>query len=110
MDEPFAGVVIVSQEVTLNLLKELKTRNLTVMVSTHDLNMAMQYFERVLVFNREVIAYGETGLVLTQDTIRNAFSPHLLMLMTWRWWMTAVRTITKMRAVMACIPYLSSAP
>jgi ABC-type Mn2+/Zn2+ transport system ATPase subunit len=80
MDEPFTGVDVVTQDVTLELLKELKTRNVTVMVSTHDLNMARQYFESVLVVNKEVIAYGEAEQVFTQDTIRRAFGTHLLMM------------------------------
>jgi ABC-type Mn2+/Zn2+ transport system ATPase subunit len=78
LDEPFTGVDVVTQDVTLELLKELKEQNVTVMVSTHDLNMANQYFEYVLVVNKEVIAYRQAGHVFTQDTIRRAFGPHLL--------------------------------
>jgi len=78
MDEPFTGVDLVTQEITLELLKELKTRNVTVMVSTHDLNMAKQYFESVLVINKELVAYGDAAHVFSKETILKAFGTHLL--------------------------------
>ena len=78
LDEPFTGVDVVTQDLTLELLKELKAQNVTVMVSTHDLNMANQYFEYVLVVNKEIIAYDRAGYVFTQETIRRAFGPHLV--------------------------------
>jgi ABC-type Mn2+/Zn2+ transport system ATPase subunit len=78
MDEPFTGVDQATQETTLELLKELKADNVTVMVSTHDLNMARQYFETILVINKEVIAFGDAQVVFNQNTIQRAFGPHLL--------------------------------
>ena len=77
MDEPFTGVDLVTQEVTLALLKELKAKNVTVMVSTHDLNMARQYFENVLIINKEIIGYGHPDVVFTTEIIRKAFRSSL---------------------------------
>ncbi|MCE1255707.1 MAG: hypothetical protein LWX83_19420, partial [Anaerolineae bacterium] len=59
-------------------LAELKNQNVTVIVSTHDLNMAMQRFEQVLVLNKEMVAYGPAGEVFTSETIRKAFGSQLL--------------------------------
>ncbi len=78
MDEPFNGVDAATQETTLALLEELRRRHVTVMVSTHDLAMAAQRFESVLLLNRRVIAYGPAAEVLTSENIRTAFSGQVL--------------------------------
>lgn len=78
MDEPFTGVDAVTQEITLALLDELKEKNVTVIVSTHDLNMAIQRFESVLVINKEMIAYGPPAEIFTPDTVKRAFGAQLL--------------------------------
>jgi ABC-type Mn2+/Zn2+ transport system ATPase subunit len=58
MDEPFTGVDFATQETTLALLDNLRQGQVTVMVSTHDLNLAVQRFDRVLLLNKRLIAYG----------------------------------------------------
>ena len=40
MDEPFTGLDVNSQEDILHILDELQRRGVTVMASTHDLNLA----------------------------------------------------------------------
>jgi ABC-type Mn2+/Zn2+ transport system ATPase subunit len=78
MDEPFTGVDAATQETTLALLDEMKTRQVTVMVSTHDLNMAARRFESVLLLNKRVVAYGPPADVFHADHIRQAFSGQAL--------------------------------
>jgi ABC-type Mn2+/Zn2+ transport system ATPase subunit len=80
MDEPFTGVDATTQEATLMLLDQLKAEHVTVMVSTHDLNLANERFDRVLLINRRVIAYDEASRVFTPDAVKNAFGTHTLFL------------------------------
>jgi len=80
MDEPFTGVDAATQEATLELLDELHTRQVTVMISTHDLNLAAARFEQVLLLNRRVIAYGAAQDVFTAQALAQAFGGHVLML------------------------------
>ncbi len=80
MDEPFTGVDASTQEATLMLLDQLKAQRVTVMVSTHDLNLANERFDRVLLINRRVIAYDEAARVFTQDAVTKAFGTHTLFL------------------------------
>jgi ABC-type Mn2+/Zn2+ transport system ATPase subunit len=80
MDEPFTGVDASTQEATLMLLDQLKAQRVTVMVSTHDLNLANERFDRVLLINRRVIAYDEPSRVFTQDAVTKAFGTHTLFL------------------------------
>jgi ABC-type Mn2+/Zn2+ transport system ATPase subunit len=80
MDEPFTGVDIATQETTLALLDELHKQQVTVMVSTHDLNMAAQRFEQVLLINHRLIAIGEPQSVFRSENLRAAFSGQVLFL------------------------------
>jgi len=78
MDEPFTGVDVSTQEATLALLDKLKAQQVTIMVSTHDLNMAAQRFEWVLLLNHRPIAYGPAPEALSQENIRQAFGGRVL--------------------------------
>jgi ABC-type Mn2+/Zn2+ transport system ATPase subunit len=78
LDEPFTGVDAVTQEATLALLDELHARGVTVLVSTHDLNLAAQRFERVLLLNRRLVSYGAPAEVFTPETVRQVFSGQVL--------------------------------
>lgn len=78
MDEPFTAVDAATQETTLALLDKLKAAQVTVLVSTHDLNMAAQRFELVLLLNQRLIAYGTPQQVLSQENIQQAFGKHAL--------------------------------
>ena len=80
MDEPFTGVDVATQETMLALLDQLHARQVTVMVSTHDLNLAATRFDRVLLLNRRVIAYGTAAEVFTPQTVMEAFSGQALIL------------------------------
>jgi ABC-type Mn2+/Zn2+ transport system ATPase subunit len=80
MDEPFTGVDSPTQETTLALLEQLKQQRVTVLVSTHDLNMASDRFETVLLLNRRLIAFGSPEHVFTPENIRAAFGSRMLFL------------------------------
>ncbi len=80
LDEPFTGVDIPTQETTMSLLEEMHRQNVTVMVSTHDLNMASKRFEKVLMINRRLIAYGTPDEVFTPELVKAAFGERILML------------------------------
>lgn len=78
MDEPFNGVDAGTQERTLGLLEHLKERGVTVLISTHDLNLAAERFDRVLLLNRRLIAEGIPGEVLREENLSRAFGSSLL--------------------------------
>jgi manganese/iron transport system ATP-binding protein len=78
MDEPFTGIDAPTQEILMQLLVELREQQVTVMVSTHDLNMAAKQFDRVLLINRHLIAYGIAAEVLTSENIHIGFGGQVL--------------------------------
>jgi ABC-type Mn2+/Zn2+ transport system ATPase subunit len=80
MDEPFTGVDVTTQEATLGLLEALKTKQVTVLVSTHDLELATRRFESVLLLNKRLIAYGPGKSVLTTQTVQEAFGGRAIFL------------------------------
>ena len=80
MDEPFTGIDITTQDLIFNLLDALRQQKVTVLVSTHDLNMAAQRFDRTLLIKRKVIAYGTAAEVFTPNAIKQAFGSQVLFL------------------------------
>jgi ABC-type Mn2+/Zn2+ transport system ATPase subunit len=78
MDEPFTGVDAPSQEAILELLNRLHERGVTVLVSTHDLNLAVERFDRLALLNRRLIAYGVPGEVITPQTLAAAYGGQAL--------------------------------
>jgi ABC-type Mn2+/Zn2+ transport system ATPase subunit len=80
MDEPFTGVDAATQEATLALLDQLRAQNVTVMVSTHDLNLAAARFDQVLLLNRRVIALGLPKMVFTAAHLAEAFGTRVMQL------------------------------
>jgi len=78
MDEPFAGVDVSTQEATLGLLDVLREKQVTVLVSTHDLELAANRFDQVLLLNQRLIAYGPAPDVFSTEHLRKAFSGQIL--------------------------------
>ncbi|NMB87378.1 MAG: metal ABC transporter ATP-binding protein, partial [Chloroflexi bacterium] len=74
----FTGVDVTTQEATLDLLPQLREQNVTVLVSTHDLSMAAQRFDQVLLLNRRLIASGDPRQVFRPEVVRQAFGGQVL--------------------------------
>jgi ABC-type Mn2+/Zn2+ transport system ATPase subunit len=80
MDEPFTGVDVTTQEATLSLLERLHERQVTAIISTHDLNLAATRFDTVLLINKSLVAYGAAQEVLKQENLLKAFGNSLLVM------------------------------
>jgi ABC-type Mn2+/Zn2+ transport system ATPase subunit len=63
-------------------MDELRGRGVTVLASTHDLNLAAEYFDRVLLLNRQVYGLGRPSEVFTTDRLLHAFGGHLRLVQT----------------------------
>jgi ABC-type Mn2+/Zn2+ transport system ATPase subunit len=80
MDEPFTGVDVTTQETTLNLLSRLREKEVTMMISTHDLNLAASRFDYVLLLNHKLIAFGKPQEVFAKENLSQAFGNSLLVM------------------------------
>ena len=78
MDEPFSGVDAPSQEAILEILEQLHDEGVTVLVSTHDLNLAAERFDRLALLNRQLIAYGPPRQAITPQTLAAAYGGQAL--------------------------------
>ncbi len=80
MDEPFNGVDVSTQEATFEILTQLRNKKVTVMVSTHDLNMAATKFENIMLLNHRIIAFGSPEEVMTPQNLASAFGSQVFLL------------------------------
>lgn len=75
LDEPTANLDIGRQVETLNLIKKLcRENNLTVLAALHDLNLASQYCDRlVLINNGGIHVQGTPSEVITSENIKEVY-------------------------------------
>ena len=78
MDEPFAGVDSPSQEAILEIMDRLREQDVTVLVSTHDLNLAVERFDLLALLNRKLIAFGSPRQVITPEILAQAYGGQAL--------------------------------
>ncbi len=77
MDEPLTGLDTPSQEGLLDLLDTLKNQKVTVMVATHDLDQAARHFDRILLLNHRIVAFGNPDEALQTENLLNAYGGRL---------------------------------
>ena len=70
LDEPFSGVDVGAQAGLMDVLEALNAEGITIVLSTHDLNLAFQRFTSVMALNGRLIAYGSPEAVYTPDVLR----------------------------------------
>ncbi|MFC6619175.1 heme ABC transporter ATP-binding protein [Deinococcus radiophilus] len=74
LDEPTSSLDLAHQHQTLRLARELADEGTGVLAILHDLNLAAQYADRMLVLSDgEVLAYGPPAEVLQPGLIAQAF-------------------------------------
>ncbi len=80
LDEPFTGVDVGAREALLDLLAKLHGQQITVLVSTHDMDIAARRFELVALLNGRLVAYGAPAEVFTPEHLTEAFGGQALFL------------------------------
>ncbi|MCL5734202.1 MAG: metal ABC transporter ATP-binding protein [Actinobacteria bacterium] len=80
LDEPFTGVDVATREMTLDLLGGLRSLSVTVLISTHDLDLAASRFDEVVLLNRRLISAGLPSEVFTADHLREAFGGQMVVI------------------------------
>jgi len=82
MDEPLTGLDIPAREDIFRIIDELRRRQVTVMVATHDLNLAAERFDRVMLLNGDLIGIGQPSEVFTTERLEMAYGGHLRLVQT----------------------------
>ena len=73
LDEPLTGLDIPSQEAIFEILDSLRPEGVTVMVATHDLGLAAERFDRVMLLNHRLVAFDAPTAVLQPDNLLQAY-------------------------------------
>ncbi len=74
LDEPFVGVDVTSEEKIISILKELRDSGKTVVVVHHDLSKASDYFNELILLNKELIEYGDVEEVFQPQVLSRAYT------------------------------------
>ncbi|MFQ5859365.1 MAG: metal ABC transporter ATP-binding protein [Anaerolineae bacterium] len=77
LDEPLTGLDMPSQEAIFQILDGLEQRGVTAMVATHDLNLASEHFDLMMLLNRQMMAFGHPDQVLTSEALLRAYGGHM---------------------------------
>ncbi len=72
-DEPFAAVDYKTERAIVALLRELKAQGSTVIVVHHDLATVPDYFDRVVILNKRLVAEGPVSEVFTKENVSEAY-------------------------------------
>lgn len=73
LDEPLAGLDTPSQETIFEILDSLRGDGVTVMMATHNLELAEERFDRIVLLNHRLVAVDVPEKCLTAVNIRAAY-------------------------------------
>src|SRR4030042_5139337 len=82
MDEPFTGLDINTQQDIFRILDVLRERKATLLIAMHDLKLASEKFDRVVLLNKRLIGIGLPQQVFVPENLAVAYGNHLRMLTT----------------------------
>jgi len=74
LDEPFNGLDQPNRDALVETIRELKSHGVAVLITTHDLVLARDVCDTVLLVNGTQIAFGTLADVLTLENLQAAFS------------------------------------
>jgi manganese/zinc/iron transport system ATP- binding protein len=73
MDEPFAGVDATTEKAIIDVLRELRERNRTIVVVHHDLETVREYFDWLVLLNVRIIASGTVEETFTLENMQATY-------------------------------------
>lgn len=74
LDEPFVGIDVASEEMIIRILKNLRDEGKTVFVVHHDLTKVEDYFNELILINKELIESGPVQNVIRPELMTKAYS------------------------------------
>lgn len=77
LDEPFVGIDMSSEQVIIDILKQLKAQGKTILIVHHDLHKVTDYFDDVIILKKQLIAYGPVEHIFTSETLEKAYGQTL---------------------------------
>ncbi|MDK2794848.1 MAG: zinc/manganese transport system ATP-binding protein [Archaeoglobaceae archaeon] len=74
LDEPFNGVDLVSQE---KIVEILESTNITTIMVLHNINPVLHALDRVMLLNKEIIAFGSPKDVFTKENMLKLYKTEI---------------------------------
>lgn len=75
LDEPFAGIDQGAEQDIIETLDILSQHHITILLSTHHMDLAGLRFDKIMIVKRKILAYGPPDAVLTRERLLEAFGP-----------------------------------
>jgi manganese/zinc/iron transport system ATP- binding protein len=72
-DEPFTGIDVMSEQILMEVLQELRRAGKTILIVHHDLITAKKYFSWGLLLNTALISTGSISEVLSAKNVQMAY-------------------------------------
>jgi ABC-type Mn2+/Zn2+ transport system ATPase subunit len=82
LDEPFAGIDVATENDLMNVISTLNNEGITILLTTHDLNMAFKRFKRILALNHHLVGIGSPQEMYTPEMLRNLYGGGVATLQT----------------------------
>jgi manganese/iron transport system ATP-binding protein len=77
LDEPLTGLDVTTQQDILCILDGLRQHGVTVLMASHDLKLASERFDRVMLLNHRMLGFGRAEEVLDSQRLIEAYGGHL---------------------------------
>ncbi|MBS3678968.1 metal ABC transporter ATP-binding protein [Ornithinibacillus massiliensis] len=78
LDEPFVGIDTVSEKIIMDLLVEFRNQGKTILIVHHDLGKVKEYFDQLILMNKQLIAYGDTKKVFVEDNLIKTYGDSIV--------------------------------
>lgn len=82
LDEPFVGVDIKSEEIIIDILKDLRNHGKTIFIIHHDLSKLEDYFDDIILINKKLFGAGPIKEIVRPELMEKAFETPLDVLET----------------------------
>ena len=79
LDEPFIGIDAVSERIIMDILRDLRNQERTILIVHHDLSKVKRYFDTVMILNKKLLAHGPVEQVFTAENLRKAYEDTILL-------------------------------
>lgn len=80
LDEPTSGVDMRTTENILHLLGHLNQQGITILMTTHDLNLAAAHVPWVVCLNRQIIAQGRPEEIFTTEILNQTYQGDMVVI------------------------------
>ena len=80
LDEPFIGIDVTSENIIINILRELRNQGKTIFVVHHDLTKVEGFFDDIILINKELIGCGPVNRIFVPKLVETAYDTSLSML------------------------------